>query len=494
MAGMESGRAPDSVFPPVPVAKAAGVSLRVLGPLVAAAGVLPALLLIVLEAHVALAVYAALYFLAVGWLALRWLLRPLRLLAGAIRHIEQGQYRPWMQAPPGPVREMQVLHRGLHGMWEGLERRRRALDAALEELSRREQGYRGLFEANPNIMWISDAQTLAFLAVNDAALAHYGYSRHEFLSMRLTDLLPPEDRADLGEPAGDAPDETPGPRYLRGMPRIWRHITRGGRTLLVEVARHDIEFAGRPARLSLVSDVTQRLAGESRLRQRLDDANAQLAQVRRELASARSLVSGVGQLPLDPASLQPVLRRLQRLAQLAEVPLVPERIDLSDVAEHEVHLLRLADPSRRVHVEIDPGLAAEADATLARELLRELLTNAWNFTRSRANAWIRVGRDGDAGPFVVSDNGVGFDAAEQSRLFLPFGRQQVQAFSEGEGLGLAIAMAAAQRHRGRLWAQAQPGQGATFLFTLAPERPHEEAQVSEVVIEPADQAVAPTGT
>jgi PAS domain S-box-containing protein len=491
---MESARPPDSVFDPSQASPPDGVSLRVLVPLLLAAGLLPALVLVAFEAYVALAAFATLYLLGVGWLALRWVVRPLRLLAGAMRHIELGRYRPWMQAPPGRLREMQVLHRGLHGMWEGLERRRRALDAALVELSRREQGYRGLFEANPNIMWISDAQTLVFLAVNDAAIAHYGYSRNEFLSMSLTDLLPPEDRDDMGDPAGDAPDDAPGPRHLRGMPRIWRHVTRGGRTLLVEVARHDIDFSARPARLSLVTDVTQRLAGESRLRQRLDDANAQLAHARRELAGARSLVSGVTQLAADPVRLEPVMRRLQRLSHLAHAPFAPEDVDLSVLAEHEVHLLRLGEPARRVHVEVQPGLLASADAALARDLVHELLANAWSFTRGRANAWIRVGRQGDGGPFFVSDNGVGFEATEQARLFLPFERLHSQAEYPGQGLGLAIALAAAQRHQGRLWAQSQPGQGATFLFTLAPAVAQGELQVAEVVIEPADQAVAPTGT
>jgi PAS domain S-box-containing protein len=492
---MESGTSPDSVFADSPAApQPAGVSLRVLAPVLLAGGLLPALLLAVLEAQLALAVYSGLYLLGVVWLAQRWVVRPLRLLAGAMRHIELGRYRPWMQAPRGPLREMQVLHRGLHGMWLGLERRGRARDAALEELSRREQGYRGLFEANPNIMWISDAETLVFLAVNDAAIEHYGYSRHEFLSMTLADLLPPEDREDMGDPAGEAPDDAPGPRYLRGMPRIWRHVTRGGRTLLVEVARHDIEFAARPARLSLVTDVTQRLAGESRLRQRLDDANAQLAHARRELASARSLVGGLGQLAAEPGRLEPVLRRLQRLAQLAQSPLAPEVVDLSAMAEREVHLLRLGEPARRVHVEVQPQLVALADASLAHDLLRELLANAWSFTRGRNNAWIRVGRHGEAGPFFVSDNGVGFEAADQARLFLPFERLPSQAGYAGQGLGLAIALAAAQRHRGRVWAQSEPGQGATFLFTLAPAPAQGEVQVAEVVIEPADQAVAPTGT
>jgi PAS domain S-box-containing protein len=447
---------------------------------------LPAVVLGLLQAYAALAVFALGYLLALGWLALRWVLRPLRQLAGALRHIERGRYRPWMQAPPGPLQEVRMLHRGLHLLWEGLERRGRARDAALEELSRREEGYRGLFESNPNIMWITDAETLAFLAVNDAAIAHYGYSRHEFLSMSVTDLLSPEDREELAA-GSDSLDEAPGPRYLRAVPRIWRHVTRPGRILLVEVERHELEFANRPARLCLVTDVTRRLAGEARLRERLDDANGQLAQLRRELSSARSLLSGMSHVSLEGDGLQPMLRRLQRLTQLPALPFAQQVVDLSALAEHEIHLLRLAHPSRRVHVEIEPGLVCAADAGLARQVVQELLANAWRFTRDRPNAWIRMGQAEDAdGAFFVSDNGIGFDATLQSRLYLPFERLHSQADYPGDGLGLAMATAAVQRHEGRLWAQSQPGQGATFFFTLAPSMQADDgAQVAEVLIEEA---------
>ena len=271
------------------------------------------------------------------------------------------------------------------------------------------------------------------------------------------------------------------------MPRIWRHVTRPGRMLLVEVDRHALEFANRPARLCLVTDVTRRVAGESRLRERLDDANGQLAQLRRELTNARSLVSGMSHLSLEGDDLQPMLRRLQRLTQLPALPFVQQVVDLSAIAEHEVHLLRLAEPSRRVHIEIEAGLVCAADAPLARQVVQELLANAWRFTRDRPSAWIRMGQAEDGeGAFFVSDNGIGFEAAMQSRLYLPFERLHSHADYPGDGLGLAMAAAAVQRHEGRLWAQSQPWQGATFLFTLAPSAPSEDrAQVAEVLIEEA---------
>ena len=432
--------------------------------------------------------FAGLYLLGTCWLAMRWVLRPLRQLAGALRHIENGRYRPWMQAPPGPLRELRVLHRGLHALWEGLERRGRARDAALEELSRREQGYRGLFEANPNIMWITDVETLAFLAVNDAAVAHYGYSRHEFLSMRVTDLLPPEDRAELEETAGEASDDAPGPRYLRSVPRIWRHVTRPGRTLLVEVERHELEFASRPARL-FAGDGRDAAAGQRVAPARAPGRRQRAARAAwRELTSARSVVSGMSHLSLEGDGLQPMLRRLQRLTHVPELPFAPEAVDLTSIAEREVHLLRLGEPSRRVHVEVQPGLVCRGDAPLARQVLHELLAQRVELHAQPAERVDPRGpgaRPGTA-PSSSRTTAIGFDAAVQARLYLPFERLHSPADYPGDGLGLAIAAAAVQRHHGRLWACSQPGQGASFFFTLAAPGPaHERGQVSELMIDEA---------
>jgi diguanylate cyclase (GGDEF)-like protein/PAS domain S-box-containing protein len=133
--------------------------------------------------------------------------------------------------------------------------------------------YRGLFSSNPQPMWVFDAETLAFLDVNDAALALYGYTREEFLGMTVLDVRPPADipavRAKLAS-AGDG-----------AISGYWRHVTKDGASLLCHVIANVIEFEGRPARLSLVTDVTDRLRAEEALRdseQRLAEAQ-QLARV-----------------------------------------------------------------------------------------------------------------------------------------------------------------------------------------------------------------------
>ena len=136
-----------------------------------------------------------------------------------------------------------------------------ARQAAEEALAEGEGRYRGLFESNPQPMWVYDLRTLHFLAVNDAAVRRYGYRREEFLAMTIADIRPPEDLPRLRENLA-RPDEPP----LEDA-GLWRHRKRDGAVIEVEITSHAIEFDGRPARLVLAADVTQRLRAERQARE-----------------------------------------------------------------------------------------------------------------------------------------------------------------------------------------------------------------------------------
>ena len=113
--------------------------------------------------------------------------------------------------------------------------------------------YRELFECNPQPMWVYDAQTLAFLAVNDAAISRYGFSRDEFLAMTILDIRPDEDRERLLEWT----HTDLGPLSKSGL---WRHRWKDGTIRNVEISSHEFTFAERRARLVVAGDVTERLA------------------------------------------------------------------------------------------------------------------------------------------------------------------------------------------------------------------------------------------
>ena len=133
---------------------------------------------------------------------------------------------------------------------------RRTVEVALRES---EERYRMLFDRNPQPVWVVDRETLRFLAVNDAAVRHYGWSREEFLSMSVEAIRPEDDL-----PAFRAAAHNP----ANGVPRLWRHRTRAGKVIDVEITTHDIPFGGRPGRVVLANDVTERLAEERAMRRR----------------------------------------------------------------------------------------------------------------------------------------------------------------------------------------------------------------------------------
>jgi diguanylate cyclase (GGDEF)-like protein/PAS domain S-box-containing protein len=117
-----------------------------------------------------------------------------------------------------------------------------------------------LFASNPHPMWVYDLETLEFIEVNLAAVEKYGYSREEFLAMRLPDIRPPEDiqllNADLAAE-----------RSVLAVSQDWRHRLKDGRVIHVDVASHQLDFAGRSAVLVLAQDVTEQRRLDDQLRQ-----------------------------------------------------------------------------------------------------------------------------------------------------------------------------------------------------------------------------------
>jgi len=131
---------------------------------------------------------------------------------------------------------------------------------AERELRESEERYRSLFESNPNPMWVYDLETLSFLAVNGAAVGHYGYSQEEFLAMTIKDIRPTEDISDLME---SLPGETGDVNHSSQ----WRHCTKDRTMIDVEITSHDLIWLGRRARLVLINDITERKDAEKHLAQ-----------------------------------------------------------------------------------------------------------------------------------------------------------------------------------------------------------------------------------
>ena len=112
-------------------------------------------------------------------------------------------------------------------------------------------------------------------------------------------------------------------------------------------------------------------------------------------------------------------------------------------------------------------MSVEADPRLTRQLLDNLIGNAWKFTSRQERATIEVAHaNGDPGVFCVRDDGVGFDMSYADKLFGAFQRLHSSGEFEGTGIGLATVQRIIRRHGGQVWAEGAPEKGATFSFTL----------------------------
>ena len=176
-----------------------------------------------------------------------------------------------------PVRDADASVVGALGMFTDVTDRKRAEDALRDS----EERYRLLFEGNPHPMWVYDLQTLSFLAVNEAASHHYGYSREEFLAMTIEDIRPPEDIPALRQRVAI-------PLTVDEHAGMWRHRKKDGTVVDVEIVTHTLVFGGRHAKLVLAEDVTERHRAEEEIRQQ-----AQLLDLSYEAIFAWELDGGI---------------------------------------------------------------------------------------------------------------------------------------------------------------------------------------------------------
>ncbi len=172
------------------------------------------------------------------------------------------------------------------------------------------------------------------------------------------------------------------------------------------------------------------------------------------------------------ATMSAMVEGMLTLSQLGSVELQRTSIDLSALVREVWADVLLAEKGRAVEFSAADGFTIWADACLVRSVIQNLLGNAFKYTRGREGAKVEFGMahaDGDA-HFFVRDNGSGFDMAHAGGLFGVFHRLHHASEFEGTGIGLATAQRIVLRHGGRIWAEARPGEGATFRFTFGPHR------------------------
>jgi light-regulated signal transduction histidine kinase (bacteriophytochrome) len=160
---------------------------------------------------------------------------------------------------------------------------------------------------------------------------------------------------------------------------------------------------------------------------------------------------------------------LLNLSQVSRAEMSLGPVDLSTEVAAIAGELQTREPGRRVRFALQDGVWVNADRTLIRTVLQNLVENAWKYTAKRDDATIEFGTTAAEDARVccyVRDNGAGFDPAFGGKLFQPFQRLHAVTEFPGTGIGLASVRRIIERHGGRVWAEGAVGRGATFYFTL----------------------------
>ncbi len=176
----------------------------------------------------------------------------------------------------------------------------------------------------------------------------------------------------------------------------------------------------------------------------------------------------LGRLRAGSQRMGVLIDNILRLSRLSREEMHYQTVDLSAIAGEIAEELRAAEPGRQGEFVIAPALTVHGDPALLRIALQNLLANAWKFTSRKEQARIEFGareQDGER-VFHVSDNGAGFDMAYGDKLFGVFQRLHGAKEFPGTGIGLAIVQRVIHRHGGRVWAEAEPGRGASFFFIV----------------------------
>jgi PAS domain S-box-containing protein len=447
-----------------------------------------------LERDVLLALLTLSVALGLAVVVARRLVRPLQALAADAQALAGGE--PPRHASEDAPGELGTLARTFREMAATIAARTAALHTS-------EQRYRLLFDASPLPIYVADLTTYRLLAVNDAAVVQYGWSRDELTQRTLLDLRPPSERLRFLSVAR-ALDEAQ-EFNERANAGVWRHVRKDGSTIDVEVFTAITEYEGRPARLSIPVDVT----GRRRAEQALQESQEQLRRSQKMEALGRfaggiahdfnNLLTGIlGYCDLALSDLSPgaperedfeaIRAAAQRAAALTAqilgfsrgrvVQAVP--LDLDDVlADLEPMLARVIGEHIRLEthrasclepVLADPGQLEQVVLNLAlnaRDAMPDGGTLSILTRNERVEAHDPAHPGVPAGRWVVlelSDTGVGMDADTQARIFEPFFTTKERG--QGTGLGLATVYGIVRQAGGAVRVRSTPGEGSAFTLYL----------------------------
>jgi PAS domain S-box-containing protein len=385
---------------------------------------------------------------------------------------------------------------------------RAARRSAEVELVKAAQRYRALFDSSPLPTWVCEPASQSLLAVNDAAVKHYGYSREEFALLKMSDLELEERPSDIGALGQGVEPEN----------MALRHRKKDGTAIWVELTTHDLELEGRRTRLFVVHDVTKRKNAEAQLRkteeqlrqaQKMEAIGSLAGGVAHDFNNLLSVILGYTGIALDELTpgepirndIEEVQLAGQRAATLTRQLLAFSRkqilqlvvLDLNEVVTNMERMFgRLIREDVQISIMNARTLGkVHADAGQLEQILMNLVVNSRdampqggkltietsNVELSAAYAAEHVGvKAGSYVMLAVTDTGSGMTPEVQARIFEPFFTTKAQG--HGTGLGLATVFGIVKQLGGHIWLYSEVGAGTTFKVYLP--RNDEEREALDV--------------
>lgn len=357
-------------------------------------------------------------------------------------------------------------------------------------LKDRDKKFRLLFADHPQPMWVFDLKSQAFLEVNAAAAALYGYTPDEFRGMKLPNVQVEEDTQQIAGTMGAIP---------KPATRIWRHRTKDNRLIDVEIAVHEIEHGGRKAGLAVLMDVTERRQLEEQLRQaqKMEAVGMLAGGVAHDFNNLLTIITGYSQLILnnlgtsDPNrhSAEQIMKAGERAAGLTRQLLAfsrrqvlqPRVLDLNQLVRSLSTMLRRLigeDIELVLHLKQDLGRVS-ADPGQLEQVLMNLVVNARDAmpkggtltietsNRELDESYVAHHLNAKPGAHVllaVSDTGHGMDKVTRERLFEPF--FTTKTAGKGTGLGLSTVFGIVKQSGGSLEVYSEPTRGTSVKVYL----------------------------
>ncbi|MEP6990484.1 MAG: PAS domain S-box protein [bacterium] len=370
-------------------------------------------------------------------------------------------------------------------------------DRHKRELEERERRYRSLFEVTPLPTWVFDVETLRFSAVNPAAIAHYGYTEEEFLSMTLLDIRTPEEARKFALTVDND--------MAKSTPRPVEHRKKDGTIIQVEIVAENFVLDGRQSRLVVAHDVTdevrllerqQNVQDQLRLAQKMEAVGGLAGGVAHDFNNLLSIVLGASEsIERDLPATSPLREDVKDIREAAERGAAltrqllslgrrevraAEMLDVNAVVQNVSRLLaRALGPRVHTDVRLDPGaLTVVADAGQLEQVIVNLAINARDAMPEGGTLTISSGRralsaveaslagvtPGVYVSLVMQDEGIGMDEATRARAFEPFFTTKGPHL--GTGLGLATVYGIARQSDGGVVLDSAPGKGTRVTMYL----------------------------